>query len=475
MIWIALGISLVVVAVLAWPVLRRGQSTATRADYDITVFQDQLKEVDRDLARGVLTAPEADAARLEIQRRILAVGRAPAETVTTGTRRSRIIGVGLTAVAVPLIAIGVYLKVGTPDPEQAQLAALEARGADAEMSTSDIDALVDRLAARVASEPDNPEGYAILGRTYRELGRFEEAAQAFKRLTELQPNAEAYSSLGEALSAMQNGRVTEDAHAALMSALTLDRNDSRARFYLGLEQAGNGNAKNAIAIWRDLTGTAPADAPWLDMVRQQMAAVAQDAGIAPMSVEPKHPLDLLPQDAKATAQAMAAAKPAAPASAAPAAPGSDPADNPEQTKMIEGMVAGLAARLEQNPADYDGWMMLGRSYTVLRQPDKAGEAYKKAIALKPADVAPRLQYAGLLMMDVDPNAQAPLPAELNTTVAEILKLQPEHPEALYLAGLGRAKTGDTAGARGFWQKAQKATQEGSALRNEIDRRLQLLK
>ena len=78
MIWIALGISLVVVGVLAWPVLRRGQSVATRADYDITVFQDQLKEVDRDLARGVLTASEADAARLEIQRRILAVGRAPA-------------------------------------------------------------------------------------------------------------------------------------------------------------------------------------------------------------------------------------------------------------------------------------------------------------------------------------------------------------------------------------------------------------
>lgn len=475
MIWIALGISLVVAGVLAWPVVRRGQSTATRADYDITVFQDQLKEVDRDLARGVLTASEADAARLEIQRRILAAGRAPAETVTTGTNRSRLVGVGITAVAVPLIAIGVYLKVGTPDPEQAQLAALEAQGSG-DMSSSDIDALVDRLAARVASEPNNPEGYAILGRTYRELGRFEDAAQAFKRLTELQPNAEAYSSLGEALSAMQNGRVTEEAHAALMSALTLDRNDPRARFYLGLEQAGNGNPKNAIAIWRELTGSAPADAPWVDMVRQQMAAVAQDASIAPMSVEPKHPLDLLPQDAKATAQAMAAAKPAVPAAVgSPASPAAGPGENPEQTKMIEGMVSGLAARLEQNPQDYDGWMMLGRSYTVLRQPDKAGDAYKKAIALKPADIAPRLQYAGLLMMDVDPNAQAPLPAELNATVAEILKLQPEHPEALYLAGLGRAKTGDAAGARGFWQKAQKVTQEGSALRNEIDRRLQLLK
>jgi cytochrome c-type biogenesis protein CcmH len=477
MIWIALAISFFVVGVLAWPVLRRGQSLATRADYDITVFQDQLKEVDRDLARGVLSASEADAARLEIQRRILAAGRAPAETVTTGSNRSRWIGVGVTTVAVPLIALGVYLKLGTPDPEQAQLAALEAGGAG-DVSTSDIDALVDRLAARVAGEPDNPEGYAILGRTYRELGRFEDAAQAFKRLTELQPNAEAYSSLGEALSAMQNGRVTDEAHTALMSALTLDRNDARARFYLGLAQAGKGNPQGAIAIWRDLTGTASADAPWVDMVRQQMASVAQDANIAPMSIEPKHPLDLLPQEAKAAAKAMASVKVAPPApapQAAPNAPAAPPGDDPAQTKMIEGMVAGLAARLEQNPEDYDGWMMLGRSYTVLRQPDKAGEAYKKAIALKPTDVAPKLQYAGLLMMDVDPDAQTALPTELTATVAEILKLQPEHPEALYLAGLGRAKTGDAAAARGFWQKAQKVTQEGSALRNEIDRRLQLLK
>jgi cytochrome c-type biogenesis protein CcmH len=467
MIWIALALSLLVAAVLAWPVIRRGQPAESRAAYDLTVFQDQLKEVDRDLARGVLTETEADAARLEIQRRILSVGRGPAEKINTDTGRSRWVGIGATTVIVPLIAFGAYLQLGTPNPEQAQLAAVDS---EAGMSQSDIDALVDRLAARVAGDPENPEGFALLGRTYRELGRFAEAADAFKRLVELQPNAEAYSNLGEALSAAQNGQVTEEAHAAMMSALAIDRTDARARFYLGLEQAGKGNPQGAIAIWRDLTAGAPADAGWVDMVRQQMAAVAQDAGIAPMSVEPKHPLDLMPSDPKAKERAVAAAK-----AATPAAPAAALAENPEQTKMIQGMVAGLAERLAQNPGDYDGWMMLGRSYTVLRQPGKAGEAYKKAIGLKPKDVAPRLQYAGLLMMDVDPNAATPLPAELSTTVAEILKLQPEHPDALYLAGLGRAKAGDTPGARGYWEKALKVSAEGSALRAEIDRRLGLLK
>lgn len=466
-------LSLVVAIILAWPVIRRGDPGLGRAAYDLTVFQDQLKEVERDVARGVLTATEADAARLEIQRRILASGRAPAEEVHTGTNRSRWLGIAISAILVPLIAIGAYVQVGTPDPEAAQLAALESEDG---LSQSNIDALVDRLAARVNADPENPEGFALLGRTYRELGRFPEAVAAFKRLTELQPGAESYSSLGEALSAAQNGRVTEDAHAAMMSALTYDRTDARARFYLGLEQAGNGNPQGAIAIWRDLTADAPSDAGWVDMVRQQMAAVAQDAGIAPMTVEPKHPLDMFPQGDKAVAAATAAppttSRAPGPVATGPVTP---LAVSPEQTAMIQGMVAGLAARLESAPEDYEGWMMLARSYTVLNDRAKSGEAYKKAIALRPNEAAPRLQYAGLLMMDVDTNSTAPLPAELTTTVAEILKIQPENPEALYLAGLGRARAGDSAGARGFWQKAQKIAEDGSALRGEIDKRLQALK
>ncbi len=469
MIWIALVLSIAIVGVLMWPVLRRAETAPERAAYDLTVFQDQLKEVERDVTRGVLTAAEADAARLEIQRRILAVGRAPAEPIKTDSKRSRWAAIVLTGVTVPLVALGAYLQIGTPDPEEAQLAALESQDG---MGQSDIDALVDRLAARVASEPDNPEGYAILARTYRELGRFDEAAAAFRRLIELQPSADAYSGLGEVLTGAQNGRVGDEAHEAMMNALAFDRAEPRARFYLGLEQAGKGNPQGAIAIWRDLTGNAPADAPWVGMVREQMAAVAQDAGIAPMSVEPKHPLDMFPEGAKAVAAAKPAPQSAAPLAGGPASP---LAASPEQTAMIQGMVAGLAARLESSPEDYDGWMMLGRSYTVLNDHVQAGEAYKKAIALRPKDVTPRLQYVGLLMMDVDADAPTPLPAELTSTVNEILKLQPENPEALYLAGLGRAKAGDAAGARGFWKKAQNVTAEGSALRNEIDRRMQGLK
>ena len=121
-------LSLVVAIILVWPVIRRGDPGLGRAAYDLTVFQDQLKEVERDVARGVLTATEADAARLEIQRRILASGRAPAEDVHTGTNRSRWVGIAISAILVPLIAIGAYVQVGTPDPEAAQLAALGGGG-----------------------------------------------------------------------------------------------------------------------------------------------------------------------------------------------------------------------------------------------------------------------------------------------------------------------------------------------------------
>jgi len=466
-IWIGVAlITLFTLLALSWPVIRGARNVADRAAYDLTVFQDQLKEVDRDLGRGVLTESEAEAARLEIQRRILASRRAPAEGVSVGTGRSRWGAVGVTAVIVPLVAVGIYVRIGTPDPERAQAMAM--LGSEGGMSESDIDALVDRLAARVANEPDNPEGLALLGRTYRELGRFMEAADTYRKLAAMQPSAENYSSLGEALAALKSGQVDEEAHTALMSALAIDRTDPRARFYLGLEQAAKGNAQDAIAIWRDLTASAPPDAPWLGMVREQMSAIAQNFSIAPMSVEPRHPLDLLPQNEKA----MAAAAQAAQAGPPPAPLGGE---SPENIAMIQGMVAGLAARLEQNPDDFDGWMMLGRSYTVLNQPEQSAAAYKKASALRPTEVAPRLQHATVLMSGVDPNAQTPLPAELTAVVNEILAIEPQQPEALYLAGLGRAKVGDAQGARSFWERGQKVAPAGSVLRDEIDQRLKILK
>ena len=455
MIWALMAaIVVAVLAVVLWPVVRTPRVAKDRADYDMEVFQDQLKEIERDVTRGVLTDAEAASARIEIQRRILAAGRTAAETHQTSTRGKRLALAGGVAVLVPVLALGIYLSVGEPG--------LATDDVDMASAPIDVDSekerVVMRLADKVEADPTNVESLALLARSYRELRAWENAAKAYEKLSTLRPDADTFASLGEMLTAQAEGHVTQEAHDALMKALELDRDEVRSRFYLGLEQAQQNNPREALAIWRDLTGSAPQDAPWLPMVRQQMASIAQSAGIPPMGVEPRHPLSL------ATATA-----------AAPAAQASAPAADsfpPEQRQMIEGMVGGLAARLEQNPNDFKGWMMLGRSYTVLQKTDDALKAYGKAAALEPANIEPKVQIVTTLMSTSNPDAAGPLSKQLTTAADDVLKLDATQPDALFVMGLARVKAGDKAAARGYWERAQKSA--NPMLKDVIARRMKAL-
>jgi cytochrome c-type biogenesis protein CcmH len=447
------------VAALLWPLLRKQSQPQDRAAYNVAVFQDQLKEVDRDVERGVLTGDEANAARLEIQRRIIAAGKAPQGATAADSPLRRRLTAGAIAVTVPALAVAVYLTVGHPMVPAADPATAGTHDED----EAQIAKAIEQLAAKVAANPGDPQGLLLLARSYRQLGRFDDSVGAYRKLTALAPDADSYAGLGEAITAANNGTVTPEAHSAFYKALTFDRQEPRSRFYLGLESALKGDAKTAIAIWRDLLAGSPPEAPWVPVVREQMAQVAQAAGIPPMSITPAHPLDILPATATA----------AAPVAAPPQAPAATDAGGftAEQRQMIEGMVGGLAARLAQNPADYEGWMMLGKSYTVLRKTDDAAKAYEKAMALKPAEIPPKLQYAALLIT----NASGAPPAAATQALKDILKIDPKHAEALYLTGMVALRAGDTAAARKSLEQAQTAAPDGTPLKAEAAHQLESLR
>lgn len=473
MIWILCGlVTLVVVAALLWPLLRGTAPAADRAAYDMTVFRDQLKELDRDQERGVITAAEAGAARVEIQRRLLAASRAEPTSVKTDAPGSRAAVTAAIAILVPFMALGAYLAVGAPQFAEKQKAP-EAQAAG--HPDSEMNALVEKLAARVHETPENPEGWSLLARSYRQLQRFSEAADAYKHLIALTPNdADAYAGFGEATTAAGTGLVTEEARDAFIHALKIDPTEPRARFYLGLALAQAGKPEAAIAVWRDLTASAPQGAPWLDTVREQMASVAQDAGIMPMSVKPMDALAAFSGQAPQVAATLAS-----PSQAAASDPG-----NPDMRalkgkvsdsnlEMIKGMVGGLAARLKDNPNDYDGWMKLGRAYTVLQNISGAKDAYAHAIKLKPTELAPKLQLADLLARETD--FDKPLPADLVNVAGDIHTLEAKEPDALFILGLDKANKGDAKGARTLWQSALDVLPAETPLRTEIDRRMAALR
>jgi cytochrome c-type biogenesis protein CcmH len=370
------GLTCLALAILLVPLLLVRRGAASRDAYNLAVYRDQLAEVERDIARGLLAADEAEAARIEIARRILALRPAGAEI---GTGPIPLAMATVVILLLPLAAWMVYGQLGSPAlPDQpfadrggpgtpdGTPAARTADPAGTPRHT-DISDAVARLAAHLKEHPEDLTGWVLLARSELSLGGFPEAAEAYRHAAELSGHrADIMGEWGEAQVLAAGGMVTPAAGAAFEAGLGDPESAPRSRYYLALVRLQEGDAKGALQGWVDLAADAPADAEWLALVRQRIAEAASALGIDPASLKPA-------SGAPAGAAVAAAAKAAGDAS-------------PEQRQaMINAMVERLAARLEEQPDDVDGWVRLGRSYMVLNQPDKARDAYARAAKLKPDD------------------------------------------------------------------------------------------
>jgi cytochrome c-type biogenesis protein CcmH len=398
--WLAIAaLASGVAAALAWPLLRRDPPAAARAEYDLKVYRDQLLEVDRDRARGLLSDAEAAAARTLVQRRALAADRegrqAPA---AAAPRRQKFLALAIGA-ALPGAALVWYLAAGSPTlPGQpfAQRGPGSAIGAATAPPAGDagagqLDYLAQRLADRMAATPNDPEGWRLLGRTYLELQRYRESADAYRKAIALQPNdADYHASLGEALIAAADGLVTPAALESFRAAQAIDAGDPRARYFAGLAKAQAGDLPGALVDWRALLGDTPADAPWRDDLVQRVAELTRDIAGTPSA--PAAPAS--PRQSAPGAEGALAGKPGAP-SAPAAAPGPGPEEMrqaetmapAERQAMIRSMVDRLAERLEKNPRDPEGWIRLARARQVLGDAAAATAALRRAVAANADDPA----------------------------------------------------------------------------------------
>ncbi len=373
--WLAVaalsGLTLLLVA--APLLLRRTGARSSRRDADLRVYRAQLAEVDRDVERGLLAPAEAEAARTEVKRRMLAVagvgGEASAENATRGPWR---LVAGLLGLAAPAAALGLYLMVGAPAESDRPLAARTGPAAQARAGEMSAEEAVAALARALESRPDDAEGWGLLGRSYLGMGRYGEAAEALGRAHRLDPGrVEIAAAYGEAQVAAADGRVGEEARAAFEGVLAAEPREPRARFYLGLAKAQAGDVRGALQDWVDLVALSPLEAPWLASVREQIARAAGELGVEIASLEPS-----------AEARALGA-------TSAPVAPGLAPGDaeaieqmsDAERERMIHSMVERLAARLQTSPNDRDGWLRLARAYEVLGETEKAKAARARAEAL----------------------------------------------------------------------------------------------
>ncbi|MEP7029852.1 MAG: c-type cytochrome biogenesis protein CcmI [Pseudolabrys sp.] len=359
----ALMTAAAVFAVL-WPLSRR--DTASGGS-DIAVYRDQLEEVARDRAAGLIGVAEAEAAKVEVSRRLLAAADAADAKKTPAPpplRRRRFAAIaGL--VLLPAGAVALYLMLGSPLLPGEPLATRQREAT----ANQPIEKLVAQVEAHVAKHPDDGRGWEVIAPVYLRLGRFEDSVRAWRNAIRLNGStASRESDLGEALVAVHNGLVTVDAKAAFDRAQTLDVDDAKSRFYIGLAAEQDGRRDEAEKIWRAMLEKAPAGAPWVTVVQQAIARVAP--GSAPVAVAPAPNLPR-PRAPGPSAEDIAAAQQMKPE---------------DQNQMIAGMVARLADKLKQDGSDVDGWLRLLRAYKVLGDKDKAQAAAadaRRALAGEP--------------------------------------------------------------------------------------------
>lgn len=452
-VWIALAaLTVAVLALLLHPLLRSRPAVAADEDFDLAVYRDQLKEVDRDVERGLLTAGQAQAARTEIQRRILAAAdhRQAARPAAGATARRAL--AAAVVVLVPLGGFGLYALLGAPElPAQPFAEREQQRLAMSGEDAKHMIDLVERLAQRMKDNPADMQGWLMLARSYQALGRHEDSVNAYRRAVRLgASDASTMASFGESMIMAGQGEVGPEARQALTAALAGDAAEPRARFYLGLAKMQDGEPREALAIWRDLEKDTPDDAPWLATLRERIQTVANELGVDPASIEPRAPA----VDGHA---ALAAAAPAA---------------GETQDEVVRGMVEGLAAKLAENPGDFDGWMRLGRSYQVLGETDKAIEAYGKAVALKPQEADPRLALAEAQLSRVPEGA--PLPADFVETMRAVQGIAPDNIDALYFVGLAEAQAGRPEQARELWTRVMNLLPPDAPGRGELQAQIDAL-
>jgi cytochrome c-type biogenesis protein CcmH len=403
--WVIFGLmTAAAVFAVVWPLVRYG--TAVRSGNDIEVYRDQLDEVDRDLAAGLIGKTEAQAARVEISRRLLAADAAAQATSAASNpaaaawRRRAVAVVAL--VLLPAGAATLYVRIGSPELASATVVAEQNASAGRQAS---VEAMVAKVEAHLQRNPNDGRGWEVLAPVYLQLGRYTDSVNAWRNVLQLLgENAEREANLGESLMAEANGIVTDAAKAAFVRAVTLDSTTVSARYYLGVAAEQDGQRDKAAKIWRDLIADAPADAHWVGQVR---AALARVEGKAPAT----------PSGLNAAQLAVAGKQP------------------PEQqSDMIRSMVDRLAARLKKDGSDPDGWVRLVRSYKVLGEPDKATAAAADARKVLAGDPGKLKQLeTGLKDLSADKTA-APAPG-LNAAQLALAGKQPPEQQSDMIRGM----------------------------------------
>jgi cytochrome c-type biogenesis protein CcmH len=403
------------VGALLWPLLRTRVDHRGRLEAELAIYKDQLAELERERAAGTLPEAEAAAAKIEIERRILAAGAAgsAADMATTASSPSsqKWLPPAL-SLFVPLLALGLYLQVGRPGLPSAPFGGERIAEHPAPQQL-DVPRLLAEARARLAQDPDD---------------------------------ADALAALGEGLTLEAGGTVTQAAAEALRRAIAKAPDDPRTHYYLGLHEAQSGDSRAAIARWRALEERSPTDAPYLGLLRAEIQRVAKLAGI-----EVPQPPSAMPQPSREQQEAMAALSPE------------------QRQQAIRSMVEGLATRLQENPQDRAGWLRLANAWKVLGENANAADAFARADTLGPVDARILADWAETHVRQLSPGAAPSLEAVM--ILERLEKAEPRNALALFYLGAAAYAAGNKPAAVQRWRTLLALLPADAPIRPMLEQRI----
>lgn len=362
MIW--LGFAILVLMTIGFFMLRTGKSEAA-AD-PIALYKKQLADIHVDEANGVLEKDAAAAARLEIERRILRV-KTPGEAQQDVENSAA--PMILCALAVTAAAL-IYYFVGMPHLPAAPGRMITVQDAPVEEGGPSFREAIERVEGHLANNPQDHKGWEVLAKSARAVGDFSRAATAFGKLAELEPNNVSWRAQElEAYIAMGAGQVTPAAKIVLQQLLQDEPEHPAGHYYLGLARRQVGDENGARAIWLALADRSDANAPWMPVLNERLT----ELGVRP----PRLSNEQISAVAEMTTE--------------------------ERDLFVKSMIDRLKERLESEPNDPEGWLMLARSQLAIEGKEAAIASLKAGIEHVGAEKALEMKaFLDNLLSNTDP-------------------------------------------------------------------------
>lgn len=430
---IAALMTLLVVAWLIYPLLRPPQHRGVSAErLNIDIHRDQLKALEADLERGVISQQDFEATRDELQLRLLDdteshESRQPNHSNSFWNAKRIAWLMGL---ATPALAIGIYIQLGAPT-------AID-RVAPTAVDDQQVKQMVDTLAAKLQANPDNPKGWAMLARSYKVLGRLQDAKAAFEKAGDyVHTDPDVLLDYAALLGILNGSKLEGQAAQMINEVLTLSPDHPNGLMLSGISAYQRADYATAVKQWEKLLGLLDPNSADAQQIQANI------------------------DDARAQGKLPAGDNTKLPPVPAGAANGST---TPE---MINQMVERLASRLKDNPNDYPGWARLANAYKVQGRLDEAVQAFGKTGPLLETDANLITQYADLLAT----RAKGDFKGQPLALVNKALRIDPKQPNALMMAAQAAYQAADYGTAIRHWETVLTVlpggSQESQLVRSEI--------